>query len=150
MARSTRSSQLETRTARLRLAIRRKPYTAKVSPGIRLAYRRTATSGTWSVLVADGRGNARLSKFALADDYEEANGSSVLDYGQALDRARALARGEPQGGRPITVAQALDAYALDLRARGAEVRNARRPLAHLAPALANRAVACPTPTGREM
>jgi len=141
MSQNTRSSQLETRTARLRLPIRRKVYTARIGPGVRLGYRRGATSGTWSVLVADGRGGASLRRFALADDFEEADNVSVLSYGQALDQARSIARGAAGGGKMITVAQALDAYALDLRARGADVRNARRPLAHLPPHLLAKPVA---------
>ena len=41
-----------------KLAVRRKPYTVRVAPGIRLGYRRNATSGTWSVLGADGQGGS--------------------------------------------------------------------------------------------
>ena len=70
MARKIRSYQLETRTQRLKLAIRRKPYTVRVAPGIRLGYRRNATSGTWSVLGADGQGGSWLRRLALADDHD--------------------------------------------------------------------------------
>jgi integrase len=51
----------------------------------------------------------------------------VLDFWQAQDKARALARGkDDQSGRPGTVAEALDDYERDLIARGANATNARR------------------------
>jgi len=49
VARSTRSKDLETRTARLKLAVRKKPYTVMLAPGIHLAYRRNKKFGVWSV-----------------------------------------------------------------------------------------------------
>jgi hypothetical protein len=71
MARRIRSAELETRTGRLKLAVRKKPYTARIALGIRLAYRRNQGGGVWSVLRADGTGGSWLQRFALADDHEE-------------------------------------------------------------------------------
>src|SRR5262245_34596911 len=111
MPRSARSSQLENRTQRLKLAQRWKPYTAKIGPGIRLGYRRRATAGSWNVIAADGKGSNWLKVFADADDYEEANGKTVLDFWQAQDMARRMARAgkgnEVASDAPITVAAAL-------------------------------------------
>ena len=87
MARRTRSANLETRTSRLKLAVRRKPYSAQIAPRIALTYRRNKGPGVWSVKAPFG-----LKKFALADDYEDANGETVMTYWQALDKARTLAR----------------------------------------------------------
>jgi hypothetical protein len=42
MARRTRAPKLETRTTRLKLAVRRKPYFVVIAPGIGLGYRRNA------------------------------------------------------------------------------------------------------------
>ena len=70
MARSIRSSSLESRTGRLKLASRWKPYTARVAPGVRLGYRRNKTAGRWSVIAADGKGGAWMKAFAEADDFE--------------------------------------------------------------------------------
>jgi hypothetical protein len=95
MARNIRSAQLETRTARLKLAIRKKPPAVRVAPGVRLGYRRNAAAGTWSVIAADGKGGNCVKKFGLADDHEEANGQQVLTL--AAQRQGALARG---GGVP--------------------------------------------------
>jgi len=140
MTRRTRSAQLETKTARLRLAIRKKPYAVRVSPGVRLAYRRNETAGSWSVLAADGHGGNWLKQFAIADDFEDAHGSRVLDYWRAQDKARELARGTEDSERPITVGEALDCYALDLAGRDGEAGNVSRVSFHLPPALASKTV----------
>jgi hypothetical protein len=44
MARKVRSSMLETRSARLRLVPRRKPFFTTVSPGTAVGYRRSVTA----------------------------------------------------------------------------------------------------------
>src|SRR5215469_3431780 len=99
MARRTRAALLETRTSRLKLGIAKKPVFVKIGPGIGLGYRRNQTAGTWVLRVA--------------------NGNMVLDFWQAQDRARALARAKGDGDGPddlpITVSQALDRYKADLR-----------------------------------
>jgi integrase len=145
MARSIRSPKLETRTARLKLAPRWKPYTARVGPGVRLGYRRKATAGSWSVIAADGKGGNWLKAFADADDFEGANGDNILDFWQAQDCARTLARGEgtdkASEHKPVTVAAALDNYAADLRVRGGDVANVVRVRVHLPNALRDKAVA---------
>jgi integrase len=146
MARNIRSAQLETRTARLKLEIRKKPYAVRVAPGVRLGYRRNAAAGTWSVIAADGRSGNWVKRFGLADDHEEANGEQVLTFWQAQERARKLARGgrnaEPEDdGRPATVSEALDAYQCDLIARGGDVHNVARVRGHLSHALKAKTVA---------
>jgi site-specific recombinase XerD len=146
MARRIRSPDLETRTARLdNLAVRKKPYTVAVARGIRLAYRRNQGTGVWSVLKADGAGGSWLQRFAFADDHEDADGSTILDYWQACDVARKLARGddavgEVEGGRPATVAEAVAAYQRDLVARGGAEKNATVLRFHLSPALMSKPV----------
>jgi integrase len=145
MARSIRSAALETRTSRLKLAQRWKPYTARIAPGLRLGYRRKATSGSWSTICADGKGGNWLKAFADADDFEDANGKTILTYWQAVDRARGLARGEDDragdSGRPITVAEALVTYEADLKARGGGVSSVARVRLHLPVPLIHQSVA---------
>lgn len=137
MARRTRSAFLENRTARLKLATRKKPYTALIAPGIFLAYRRNASVGTWSV-----KCGGWLRRFGLADDHEDANGESVMSYWQALERAKMLARaGEANTEQPISVAEAVDAYEADLEARGGRKYNATQLRLHLTDALKSKAVA---------
>ena len=94
MPRRLRSATLETRTARLKLAPRRKPYWITVAPGIALGYRRNESAGSWSVRGADGQGSNWIKAFALADDHEDADGGQVLTFWQAIDKAKALARGK--------------------------------------------------------
>jgi integrase len=124
---------LETPTARRRLAVRKKPYYTTISPGIQLGYRRNAGSGSWSVRARSGAGTW-LKRIGLADDLEPADGRAVLTYWQVLDAARKFARRQPgdeiDDTRPVTVAEAIDAYERDLEARGGDAYNARRARIH--------------------
>jgi hypothetical protein len=147
MVRKVRSSQIETRTARLKLPPRGRPYTVRVADGARLGYRPIERSaGTWSALGADGTGGSWLQRFAVADDYEEANGDTILNFWQAQDRARELARGGKDGtaddnaGKPISVAMALNIYAADLKTRGGDVASVARVRLHLPARLVDKAV----------
>jgi hypothetical protein len=128
MARRPRTSRLETRTARLKLRVRRKPHDfTSISPGIALGYRRCASAGRWVVKVADGHGGYWTKVVGIADDFEDTDGEHVLSWWQAQDKARALARGKDTGGaRPATVAEAIADYERDLIARSASPANARR------------------------
>jgi hypothetical protein len=103
MAHHIRSSRLETRTARLRLPRRLKPHAfVNISPGVGLGYRRCQSDGRWVVRVADGHGGYWTKAFALADDYEDADGDRILTFWQAQHQARAVARGENgASGRPF-------------------------------------------------
>jgi integrase len=131
--------KLDSKTARLKLPVRKKPYTNRVAPGIRLAYRRNEGTGTWSVL---GGGGAWLKRIGIADDLEPANGVTVLDFWQASERAREFARAkEADSGKPVTVAEALDSYSADLKARGGDAYNADRVRVHLPKALSSKTVA---------
>ena len=145
MARSTRSAKLETRTARLKSAVRKKPHFVTVAPGVGLGYRRNNTAGSWVVRAADGKGGNWTQAFAVADDFEDANGTDVLNFWQAQDRARVLARGgrdaDEDSGKPVTVAQMIDRYETDLRVRGGDVYNAQRVRVHLPDVLASKTVA---------
>src|SRR3954453_19399018 len=143
MARHVRASNLETRTSRLKLPVPKKPVFVKVGPGVALGYRRNVTAGTWVARVADGKGGNWTQRVANADDFEEANGSTVLNFWQAQDRAKTLARGgsDEGDGKPVSVAQALDSYEVDLQARGGDVRNVARIRVHLSTTLASKAVA---------
>jgi integrase len=137
MARRPRASRLENRTSRLKLPVRWKPYDfTTIAPGIALGYRRNQAAGVWVVRVADGKGGNWTKRVGLADDSEDADGTHVLTWWQASDRARQLARGNDDAGRPQTVAEAVAVYARDLLARGGSVANAGRISKHLTPTLA--------------
>jgi hypothetical protein len=94
MARKIKS-KLDSRTARLVLPVQRKPHAfTTIAPGVALGYRRTSGAGSWVARVADGKGGAWTAKVGVADDYEDADGEHSLDYWQAIERARSIARGE--------------------------------------------------------
>lgn len=138
MARSIRSATLETRSARLRLPVARKPVFIKLAPQLGLGYRRNRTAGTWVARLADGKGGNWTKAIGSADDFDAADGSSVLDFWQAQEKARALVRekgGEGGAAEALTLAQAIDRYEADLKMRGGDLGNVGRVRAHLPPAL---------------
>jgi integrase len=152
MARKVRSSGFETRTARLKRPVAKKPEFVKIALGVSLGYRRNATAGTWVVRVADGKGANWTKGLGSADDYDAADGVSVLDYWQASDRAKQVARAgqgkavEAAMAPPVvetvtTLRAALDRYQADLKTRGGDVGNAVRVRRHLTDAMLDRAVA---------
>jgi integrase len=138
MARKISFSALESRSARLRLKIRRRPYAGpSLARGISLMYRRNKTNGTWVLKASDGHGAYWTKGFALADDFEDGDGKNVLTFYQAQDAAKRLARGEDGSGdtTPISVDGALKDYRRDLEARNANPYNAKSPRVHLTPVL---------------
>ena len=143
MARSIRSSTLETRSARLKLPIAKKPIFLRIAPGVGLGYRRNRTAGTWVARVADGRGANWTKGIGSADDFDEADGAVILDFWQAQEKARTIGRDDPGAGssKPLTVAQALDAYEADLKTRGGDASNVSRVRGHLSQIFLDRVVA---------
>jgi integrase len=143
MARRPRAARLETRTARLKLKVRKKPYDfTSIAPRIGLGYRRCKSAGRWVVKVADGHGGNWTKVVGIADDHEDADGEHIFSWWQAQDQARALARGKySAGGRPGTVAEALADYEADLIARGGSPTNARRVRTLLPPTILAKPVA---------
>src|SRR4051812_9483605 len=142
VARSIRSQQLETRTARLKLPVQRKPVFVKLSPGIHLGYRRNQTAGAWVVRCVLG-GADWATRIGIADDFEDANGNSVLDFWQAQGKARALGRDDRGGddsAKPATVRETLDAYEADLKTRAGDVGNITRLRGHIPTGMREKAV----------
>jgi hypothetical protein len=71
-------------------------------------------NGTWVVKASNGHGAYWTKAFAEADDFDNADGKRVLDYFNARDLARKLARGDDETSQaPVTVDQALKDYARD-------------------------------------
>ena len=149
MARKVRHTALESRSARLKLKIRRRPYSGpSLARGISLMYRRNKTNGTWVLKSSDGHGAYWTKGFALADDFEDADGKTVLTFYQAQDAAKKLARGEDGSAdtAPITLDIALKDYKRDLEARSANPYNAEHPRLHLTSVLLSKPVALLTAT----
>ena len=149
MARRVSFGALESRSARLKLKIRRRPYSGpSLARGIALMYRRNKTNGTWVLKASNGHGAYWTKAFALADDFEDADAQNVLTFYQAQDQAKKLARGDDGGSdsAPITVDSALKAYRRDLEARGANPYNAEWPRLHLISVLLSKPAAVLTAT----
>ena len=138
-----RKSSLESSTARRKLPVAKRPYWLRVSPGIALGYRRNEGAGTW--VARSTLGAAQWTKrIAWADDLEPKNGREILDYWQAIDAARKLARRRPgddagEDARPLNVGDAIDAYQRDLEMRGAAAYNAKHLRLHVNAALGKQA-----------
>ncbi|MCK1343895.1 site-specific integrase [Bradyrhizobium sp. CW11] len=137
MARKVRHTALESRSARLKMEVRRKPYPGpSLARGVSLLYRRNRTNGAWVVKASDGHGAYWIRRIADADDFDEANGKDILTFFEAQDAAKRLARGDSGGDNaPVTVDGALNAYEADLKARSSNPYNARWPRVHLTPTL---------------
>jgi integrase len=144
VARKVRHSSLETRTARLKLAVRRKPYSGpSLARGVALLYRRNKTNGSWVLKASDGHGAYWTKAIAEADDHDESNGKTILNFFEAQDQAKKLARGDDgsTGTAPITVDSALKDYRRDLISRNANPYNADWPRLHLTSVLLSKPVA---------
>lgn len=140
MAPRIRSNKLENRTSRLELE-KGRLHRQKLAPCIHIAYRPADTaSGSWSLI--NKRPPEYMQRIATADDYEEANGESVMNYEQSCRRVLELARvGEGNSGAMDTVYQALDNYEAALVAAGLSRYNASTLKArHLPKTLANKPV----------
>src|SRR6516164_8831675 len=143
MPRRTREAKLETRSARLRLPVAKKPVFVKIGRGVGLGYRRNMTSGTWVVRIT--RGGVDWAKaIGAADDFDNADGTNVLDFWQAQDWARAAAsEGRARDGsddRPLTISGALGRYAADLKIREGDTANVARVRKHLSAGLAAKSI----------
>jgi integrase len=117
MARTVRDAKLETRAARDRLKPREKPHWRTIIPQVlHLGYRRrrAGAAGWWverRYVRRDGPGSPyTVTTIGLADDYQDANGDTVLSYAQAQQRAveRREALDGPKGA--LTVRGAVEAY----------------------------------------
>src|SRR5208283_990847 len=112
MARSVRKAGLETRTARLKLPVARKPLFLRIGPSLSLGYRRNQVAGTWVLRIADGKGGAMTRAIGTADDFTEADGATVLNFWQAQAKAQSAARSSSgqSAPKPLTVRRAAEVY----------------------------------------
>lgn len=115
MGRAVRDARLDKRDARLKLAARKEPHWRLISEGAHLGYYRGERVGKWVARFRKpGSGKGYLKKtLGEADDIRDADGETILTFGQADAAARRwfndLARGNRKLG-PFTVSDALDEY----------------------------------------
>ena len=89
MARKVSFSALESRSARLRLKIRRRPYSGpSLARGISLMYRRNKTNGTWVLKASDGHGAYWTKGYRRWPTIRGADAKNVLTFYQAQDQRR--------------------------------------------------------------
>ena len=152
MARQTADQDITTRTARLRLAPRKEPYWRGLDQGAAIGYRKGATGTFWIARVL-ASGTYQQASLARADDTLKADGTTVLDYRQAVEQAKAwvLRQHQRAAGHdpdeeargPYTVADALADYVKGYEARGGkDARGLRTTInAHVLPHLGKAPVA---------
>lgn len=115
MARTPRDTKLDSRTARLRLAVRRDPYWREIIPGLHIGYRRLQDSaGAWIVRRRVGA-RYQFTRVGTADDFTDADPVAVFTYAEAIDHARRLVIGEAPAvprhhGDAWTVRDCIDYY----------------------------------------
>ena len=99
MARTVRDAKLDTRTSRLKLTPRAKPYWRALESGLHLGYRRPkAGSGVWIIRRFIGDGGYDEARIGQADDYDDADEKAVFSFNRAQDVARdRRASGEARG-----------------------------------------------------
>ena len=140
MARSQRSSKLENRTNRLKIAQGTREWLT-IGRGLALAYRRTERGfGTWQARAWDGS-RYQYRNLGSADDHQDANGADVLDFYQAQGKARDFYEAATKGqlGTGATVQHAADRYLAwykDHRRAFKETEHTVR--VHISPALGDR------------
>lgn len=153
MARRTPDARLETRESRSRLPARGKPHYRLLEPGLHIGYRRLkgrkgrpAVAGTWVARHYVGGQSYAVEKIGTADDFSDADGTAILSFAQAQDKARArmVRRVHAVNGvaGPLTVQAAVESYLEFLETnRKSAVDTRHRTKAHIYPTLGDVEVA---------
>lgn len=128
MAKRIRDTNLESKSAREKLKPRGDPYYKTIDRGLHVGFRKGKKAGVWVMRTYAGDQKYVVETIGLADDNQDADGGSVLDWWQAVDRARALvaeratAKHETPAG-PYTVSNALDDYLAHAKERQKSYRS---------------------------
>src|SRR5581483_10725348 len=146
MARAARNTKLENRTNRLQLK-KGKRYFVKISKGLWVVYRRTGEGyGTWAVKMAQPGGTYALQALKPADDHQDADGVTVLDFYQAQDAARDKAEEAKQRAgiliKPRSVKDAAERYLAWYRQHRRAVKETEHTInVHILPVLGDKRLA---------
>jgi integrase len=143
MPRTVRDARLESRQARLKLAIRSEPHWRAITEGCHLGYYKGRRGGSWIARQRSAQGGYMKRRLGAADDIADADGAAFLSYKQAHDAALAWFTQSTTPGRagPYTVTAAVDDYLADYRHRGGKALRTteisvdafiRPPLGHFA------------------
>ncbi|MGC5779827.1 tyrosine-type recombinase/integrase [Methylobacterium sp. NFXW15] len=129
MAKRVRDTVLDSPTARSKLKVQAKPYFRAIDRGLHLGYRKGKTGGTWVARRYLGEERYAVEALGRADDRQAANGSTVLTFQQAQDRARGRIKELEEAeriaalGPTITVRNAITAYIEVCETREAKNKN---------------------------
>jgi integrase len=132
MPRKARDDRLETRTARLKLLVRREPYWRSLQVGRAIGYRRLpgGKAGTWIARRYDAVERRTYQALGNADDLMDADGVTTLTFAQAQTKAaewfRAVERAAGRLADPISVREAMEHYVADYIARGGKAERQMR------------------------
>ena len=128
-AAKTTSSQLQSATARLKLAAQTRPYFVKVADAAWVGYRKPLSGpGAWVARVGVGKGKVWERTLSTADDNGlKTDGEKVLTFWQAKTEVQKLARRKSRAdattaddsGEVVMLDEALKAYEPTLLRRGA-------------------------------
>jgi hypothetical protein len=153
LARRTPDARLESRESRGRLTSRGKPHYRLLELGLHIGYRRLkgrkgrpAVAGTWVARHYVGGRSYIVEKIGTADDFSDADGTIILSFAQAQDKARTrmVRRAQLANGiaGPLTVRAAVEGYFEFLEVHGKSGVDARhRAKAHIDPTLGDIEVA---------
>lgn len=129
MAKRVRDATLDSKEARAKLKARGKPYYKSIGPGLHVGYRKGKEVGRWVVRMYVGDQDYRVETIADADDKLDANGSTILTFWQAQDKARAVHKAmSGEAGKVVgvyTVKDAIDDYLLWMEGNRKSSRDAR-------------------------
>jgi integrase len=117
MAKRVRDTGLESRAARAKLKARGKPYYKAIGEGLHIGYRKGQVEGKWVVRRYAGHQSYITDTIGTADDIAEADGTTVLSFWQAQDKAREAGVQLVYSG-PYRVQDAMADYLIFLGDRG--------------------------------
>jgi len=109
--------------------VQARPHYILVSPGLSVGYCACEGVGRWAWRDENGK----VKRFAKADDFEPANGDTIMSVWQAIDYAKKEVRGDnaEERAEAVTVGEALKLYEEDLAARGRAPRKATTAYNHI-------------------
>ena len=140
MARRVRDKNLESRAARAKLKRSGKPYYKSIGAGLHVGYRKGARAGKWVVRSYAGASTYKVTTIAIADDVADADGTNVLDFWGAQERAWKLSKNPERPSGPYKVKDAIADYLVTLDGRASYMDTKQRLGAYALPSLGDRHV----------
>jgi integrase len=144
MARRVTETRLQERSSRARLKPRHQPYWRSISEGRHLGYRKGMRGASWIARWYSPQEGSYLTKtLGNADDHFAADGTNILNWKEALQKALAwfdiVGSGENKAASRYTVSDALSDYLSSFT--GKSLEKTRHTIErHIRPALGRRLV----------